>query len=180
MKAFDLQLFASGAGLNRVGEEGGITLLSLQTTATALASPTTGYGTIGVNDSGIQMLEAIGLTKWVFLLGGATNLSGWSVTIYGTIDSVAYQAWQPANYSAAGLYGQSTGGPRGSTVVSAGSWFVLPGPSEQGTTGSIGNPLTSTTPILTSSLPLVAVRAVLTTLTGTPASACTVQGFAVP
>ena len=161
---------ASGAGLNRVAQQGGKPLLLIDITATAVSTPLTGYGTIGSNDSGLVMLEAIGFTKWAFCLVG--NTTGQSVTIYGTLDPIASQAWNTPHNG-------PKGGPDGSTVVPAGSWFKLPGPSEQTGTGGISNPLVAATPLLNVSMPLVAVRAVLT-VTSSPAGDCQVLGFAVP
>jgi len=181
---------ASGAGLNRWGNQGGVTLLAgLSSTTTAVATPLTGYGTVatqngkalpGGNDSGLWGCAAMGFTKWVFQLLG--TLTGVSVTIYGTIDPNAYLVYT-ANAANDGpttgtLYIPGTA--LGQAVsVPASSWFALPGPSEASGTGGIANPLTATTTLLVSSLPLVAVRAVVTTaaaVTGTGS----VVGFAVP
>jgi hypothetical protein len=158
---------ASGAGLNRLGQNGGEVLLSLAPGATAVATPLTAYGTVGVpgtsNDSGAVMWEGIGFTKWVFqFIGGIT---GYTVTLYGTIDPAARPNGQPI--------------AKGSTAIPATSWFVLPGPSEQGGTGTINNPITGTNPLFTASLPLVAVRAVVTAI-ATPTGQGAVIGFAVP
>ena len=181
---------ASSAGLNSWGNNGGVTLLAgLSSATTSVASPLTAYGTIsnaqgkalpGGNDSGLWGVAAKGFTKWVFqLLGGITGVS---VTIYGTFDPNAYLVYT-ANAANDGpttgtFYQQGT--TVGSTVsVPASSWFALPGPSEASGTGGIANPLTSTTTLLVSSLPLVAVRAVVTTV-ATPTGNGSVIGFAVP
>jgi hypothetical protein len=181
---------ASGAGLNRWGNNGGVTLLAgLSSTTTAVATPLTGYGTVsnqngvalaGGNDSGVWGCAAMGFTKWVFQLLG--NLTGISVTLYGTIDPNAYLVYT-AN---SGVDGFTTGSlylggapQRSAVAVPASSWFVLPGPSEQTGTGSIANPLTSTTPLFVASMPLVAVRAVVTTSTAAAGNG-SVIGFAVP
>lgn len=150
---------ASGAGLNRVGQRGGVLLLAnIDSTVVAYTTPQTGYGVIMSNDSGAQMLEAIGFTKWTFQLIGGGNPQ---VTLFGTVDPAVYE----------------TG--RGSTVCPATSWFQLPAPSEQSGTGGVSNPLgVNGVILLTCSLPLVAVRAVLTTAASS--GVASVIGFAVP
>jgi hypothetical protein len=174
---------ASGAGLNRTGNGGGVKLLSNLGAGTAtVATPLTGYGTIGVNDSGyFAMPEAIGSSKWTFQLvrspSSATTFSGLSVTIYGTIDSRAYADWKNSNEPAAyGLNLTQGGVPQ---TIPADSWFVLPSPSDQTGAGAAVNPLTAPGSFLYCSLNLVAVRAVLTGST-TPTGSCDVIGFAVP
>src|SRR5487761_2072814 len=151
---------ASGAGLNVWGNSGGVTLLSLNPSAPIVASPLAGYGTTGVNDSWLtagnnSSTDATGFTKWLFQLvpaDGSTTFSGYSVTLYGTIDSRAYRQIANGNNP-----GQTTG-----ITLPAGAWFVLPSPADQTGTGTPANPLTATNPFLNVSLPLVAVRAVLT------------------
>jgi hypothetical protein len=109
--------------------------------------------------------EAIGFTKFTFqAIGGVT---GYTITFYGTIDPAARPNGIPL--------------AKGSTAVPASSWFVLPGPSEQSGTGGINNPINTTTGnnLLTCSLPLVAVRAVITAVS-TPTGSGAVIGFAVP
>lgn len=161
---------ASGAGINRWGNSGGVTLLAgLGTATTSVATPLSGYGTInalGGNDSGGFGCAAMGFTKWVFqLLGNTANIS---VTIYGTEDPAAYSAFTT-----------NSGQDGWSSPCPASSWFALPGPSEQSGTGAIANPLTSTTPLLVVSLPLVAVRAVVTAASA-PTGRGSVVGFAAP
>lgn len=165
---------AGNAGLNRVGEYGGVPLLSLSPSSTAVAAPTTAYGTIGTSDSGLILPEAIGFTKWTFSLAGlnAAAIAGYTVTIYGTIDPTAFQAWKPENNG-------PNGGPNGSTIINPGSWFVLPGPEEETGTGPMANPLTATAPMLFASGALVGIRAVLTAI-ASPGPAAVVYGFAVP
>lgn len=151
--AFDLQLFASGAGLNRAST---IALSIQDPTITVVGSPRTAYGTTGVNDTGpIPVLaEARDFTKWTFSLLGSG--SGYSFTIYGTLDPLAYAAWK--NEMNPNLYINSAVKPS----PPASSWFILPAPSEQSGTGSVANPLTDTAPLLQYSGTLVGVRVVLT------------------
>jgi hypothetical protein len=142
----------SGAGLNRVN---GV-VLSINNPATAVVpAPTMAYGTIGVNDSGQVLTEAMNFTKWTFtLLGGGT---GYSVTIYGTNDPVAYAAWK-ASFNPA-LYANRVGG---APVLPASSWFPLYAPADQTGSGAPANPMTASNPSMQFSGTLIAVRAVLT------------------
>lgn len=153
----------SGAGLNRVNA----TILTVNANASAVVSPLTAYGTLGVNDSGQVLTEAMNFTKWTFSLIGGGTPATYGITLYGTNDPAAYTAWKMAlNPSYAMLY---NGGK--TVTLPATSWFKLPGPAEQSGTGAISNPITPTSPLLTVSLPLIAVRAVLTTAgTGGPIS----------
>lgn len=140
----------SSAGLNRVFAN----ILTVYSGASAVASPLAGYGTIGLNDSGMALNEAMNFTKWsASLLGGGT---GMTVTLYGTTDPRADAAWRQAMNP--GLYPSPV-------TVPASSWFVLPGPSEQSGTGSIANPMVNTansTAFFQYSGALMAIRAVLT------------------
>jgi hypothetical protein len=168
---------ASGAGANRVGEFGGLVLLRLRPDAAAYTTdPRLGYGTIGVNDSGLCMIEAQGFTKWTMQLCpeplGVGLPDGYEVSLYGTIDRTGYLAWEEKNYG-------PTGGPMGSTIVPPGSWMLLSAPSDQSGTGTDGNPLTFRTPALAPSRGLLAVRAVLTASTS-PSGGAVVYGNAVP
>lgn len=154
----------SGAGLNRVYS----TILSCNTGTAVASSPLSSYGTIGVNDSGMVLNEALGFTKWTFtLLGGGT---GYSVSVYGTNDPTAHIVWSqkmnPGQYTTP-------------ASLPASSWFLLPGPSEQTGTGTIANPMTGTAPVFQFSGSLLAVRAVLTA-SATPAGSITVAVLAVP
>lgn len=162
---------ASGAGLNRVYA---VVLSGIGTGTGTVATPLTSYGTLGVNDSGMVLNEAMNFSRWTFsLLGGGT---GYSVSCYGTIDPVAYGIWRQSFNP-----GQAIPGVPGSAKNSlpATSWFLLPGPSEQTGTGGIANPLTGTSPLLTVSLPLLAVRVVLTG-SATPVGGVSVAVEAVP
>ena len=161
----------SGAGLNRVGQLGGKRLLSFGTAAVAVAAPLAGYGTIGITDSGPIMWEAIGFKTWAFQqLGGTT---GYSVTIYGTIDPSLYTYLDSVT-------GAIATPQQLATIVPASSWVPLPGPAEQTGTGTIANPMVSgTTNFFQYNGTLVAVRAVLTA-TVTPTGTGTVVGFATP
>jgi hypothetical protein len=119
---------ASGAGLNRIGQRGGVPFfVSNAGTAQAVSAS-------GTTDSGIQMLEGIGYTKWAFQLLG--TFTGFSVAVYGTIDPVIYTSLYSNPNDNLDIY-------RGSTsLVPSTSWFLLPAPSEQGGTGAVNNPLT--------------------------------------
>jgi hypothetical protein len=132
------------------------------------------------NDSGVFGCAAMAFTKWAFQLLG--NTAGISVSLYGTLDYNAYLVYT-AN---SGVEGYTTGSQylagtviRAPVSVPASSWFLLPGPSEQSGTGSIANPLTGAVPVFTCSLPLVAVRAVVTASAG-PSGQGSVIAFAVP
>lgn len=158
----------SGAGLNRVT---GV-VLAVNAATAIVAAPLTAYGTIGVNDSGQVLTEAMGFTKWTFtLLGGGT---GMSVTIYGTNDPVAYAAWK-ASFNPA-LYAQRTGG---APVLPTSSWFALYAPADATGTGAPANPMTATNPSMQFSGGLIAVRAVLTA-SATPVGSLSVAVEAVP
>lgn len=144
---------ASGAGLNRAS----VIALTIQDKNTAVVtSPRSAYGTTGVNDTGpIPVLgEARDFTKWTFSLIGAGT--GYSLSVYGTVDPVAYATWK--NALNPNLYLNVTNKP--STPAS--SWFLLPAPAEQTGTGSVANPMTDTNPLLQFSGALVGVRIVLT------------------
>jgi hypothetical protein len=157
---------ASGAGLNRVGQNGGEQLLTVTPTATAYATPLVGYGTIGVNDSGAVFWEAIGFTKIALqLVGPGATSAGYSVTVYVTIDPSARLNGIPPL--------------KGSTTLPATSWAIPPMQSSSGG-GTESNPLvTGTNTFAVINAPVVAIRAVVTTV-GTPAAAITVLAFAVP
>jgi len=184
---------ASGAGLNKIGSNGGVILLdNITSSVTTVVAPLAAYGTMGANESGGKMTEGIAFSKWVFHLVPLTStaLSGISVTVYGTISPFAYLTFQGVVVNGqtpfpivpqqgpnfAPGYTNATGFVPG---IPPWEWFPVPGPSEQGGTGNISNPLTASSPLLFSTLPLVAVRVVVTSaLTG--AGAARVYGFAVP
>ena len=142
------------SGLTSVGTNGGVSLL-----VTSVAGPV---------DSGVQMNEASGFTKWTFQLLG--TFTGYSVQVYGTIDPAAKYLTTP-------VPGQNFV-PHGNTaVVPATSWFPLDAPAAAtGTTES--NPLTATGQSLNHSGALVAVRVVATGTSQT--GQVTVVGFATP
>jgi hypothetical protein len=166
---------ASGAGLNKVGNNGGVFLLTSVTSAAtpiAVTAPTApAYGTLGANDSGIVMAEGIAFTKWAFQIiqQGTTAASGYTFTLYGTISPGAHTAFMNQRV---GIYTNTTD-------VRGMNWFQLPAPSEQGGTSVVVNPLTALGQVMLVSMPLVAVRAVLTA-TSTPLGQVAVIGFAVP
>lgn len=146
----------SGAGLNRYSA----TILDgVNANTTAITNPLAGYGTTGYNDTGIVGAEARNWTKWAFQMRqNGTSAATFEVSIYGTVSEAAYIQWMQAFNP-----GQSVSSFFGTVTVNASDWFLLPGPSEQSGTGSISNPLTTTSPFLEYSGALIAVRAVLTT-----------------
>lgn len=182
---------ASGAGINTVGNLGGLPLLTVSSGASAVSSPTTTYGTnsgaptaAGLatfgNDSGVIMLEAKGFTKWTFqIIGAGKSAAGYTISIYGTTDPALLRlAYQTAG-TTSGQMGQQPDLMNSLTAIPATSWDLLP---MQATTGGAteGNPLvTGTNTIGMYSGAIVAVRVVLTATSGTP-SPITVLGFAVP
>lgn len=181
---------SSGAQLNRWGTGGGVPLLNLTASATAVSSPLTAYGTLGVNDSG-AFVTPIGLQTYTFQIiqpplgtpapTGAVAPTGYEVTIFGTIDPIAYQAYELNGGSDAFTSVTGTNGPLYAVTlaVPATSWAPLPGPSEQTGTGTSANPMTATGMFFQAKIALVAVRAVLTAVNSAAGNAI-VYGFAVP
>jgi hypothetical protein len=184
---------ASGAGINTVGNLGGLPLLTISPTASAITNPTIAYGTNtgapGVpgtatygNDSGVVMVEAKGFTKWTFqIIGQGKALHGYTVSIYGTTDpALLRQAYQTAG-NTVGQMGQQPDQMNSLTAIPATSWDLLP---MQASTGGAteGNPLVSgTNTIGMYSGAMVAVRVVLTSISSpVPDYPITVLGFAVP
>jgi hypothetical protein len=162
---------ASGAGLNRVGARGGEVLLTLSPNSTSL-------------DSGTQMSEAIAMKTWTFqIIGPGAAAAGYTVTLYGTIDPAAYDNvfGRPGPDPVTGAPAVKASG-KGNLLVPATSWFALPGPAEQGGTGTMTNPMVSgTSNILQVSMALVAVRAVAVIGTApAPTLGIQVLGFATP
>lgn len=134
--------------------------------ARGIAQGTPISSTSGTFDSGPIATEAIGFSKWAFQMVqiGTTSVTGYSATIYGTIDPEAYIAWQRQIQT-----GQTTS-------INANSWFKLPAPAEQTGTGTSTNPITALGTVLPYNLsPLVAVRCVLTASAATG----TVQVYAM-
>lgn len=163
---------ASGAGQNRVTQS----ILFVNPSAAALASPLTGYGVIGGNDSGQVMNEANSFTKWTFqMTGGGT---GYSVTIYGTADRLVYRAWVNSLNPGQPTF-NAPSQPLINTAGLASSWFALYAQSDQTGTGAPANPMTAANPSMQFSGELVAVRAVLTTTVGASGSV-TIIASAVP
>lgn len=172
---------ASGAQLNRWGKSGGVVLLTLNPSCAAQAVDGNGiptaYGTIGgatPNDSGV-FVSPIGLSKFGFqMLDGGT---GYTVTLYGTYDPLMYQAFT-ANSGQDG-FGASVTVNGVTYLAPKSSWVKIPGPSEQSGTGSIANPMTAAVPLLYTSQPFAAIRAVLTGVAA-PSGTVRVVGFAIP
>ena len=183
----------SGAGLNQVRV---VLLDNVTTAATAVTvanGTTQAYGTIGLNDSGGQMMEATGYTKWVFqLISTSSTLPvGYAVTILCSCSPTVQITWTAASHGvASAAYNASrriappqiSGLPNGVTLplatayqgisnasgfvpgVQPWEWHVMPGPSEQGGTGQIANPMTVASPFFIASFPVDAVRVVLSTI----------------
>lgn len=163
---------ASGAAQNRVTQD----ILFVNPSAAVLASPLTGYGVIGGNDSGQVMNEATSFTKWTFqMTGGGT---GYAVMIYGTADRLAYRAWVNSLNPGQPTF-SAPSQPLINTAGLASSWFPLYGPSDQSGTGVPANPMTAANPSMQFSGELVAVRAVLTSSV-TPSGSVTIIAAAVP
>lgn len=197
-------------GAIRVGTLGGVTLLTVPAGAgspAAVAWPNYGtnsgpprgaqnlnnpfnssqwhQSTTYGNDSGVRMLAAAGFTKWVFQLAGPaasmTGTAAFGISIYGTVDPgiLAQTYSNPSNSP-----GYSYVEPECSlTLIPGTDWFLLPGPSEQAGTGSVSNPMTTNATggsMFFCNMPLIAVRAVLTTAPTTGAGSLRVLGFAVP
>lgn len=116
-------------------------------------------------DSGVQMMDAMGYSRFVFQLLG--TFTGFTATFYGTNDPALY-AYYLANI---GTWQGST------TAIPTTSWFTLPAPAEQTGTGTSVNPLTSAGQLLEVRTPIMAVRCVLTS-SGTGTGTCTAIGTA--
>jgi hypothetical protein len=166
----------SGAGLNRGGVLGGITLLSVAPTAALVAAPTAAYGTIGLNDSGGLLHTLAGFTKWRFqIIGAGATTAGYSISIYGTLD--------PALLNYVYQQGPHSGLPMDTcavTAIPATSWQLVDSPSDQSGTGVVANPMvTGASTTCASNTGWYAVRAVLTA-TASPTLPITVLASAVP
>jgi hypothetical protein len=59
---------SSHQGLTRVGQNGGVIVMTLTPAATAHTTPFTSYGTIGLNDTGPVLFEGIGFVRGKFQL----------------------------------------------------------------------------------------------------------------
>lgn len=137
-----------GASQKTVGNKGGKVILS-----TSAA---------GTTNSGVQMAEARGFKNWMFCLAG--TFTGFSVTIYGTIDPNALTDGRVANpnYPVPGAPG--------------GNWFALnPGPQATAP-ADVQNPLTANTQNCPFPQLLVAVCAVA--VGSTPTGTVNVLAFA--
>ena len=130
---------ATGSGLGLVvgGSAGGVTLV-----VTSAASA----------DSGVQLNEFDGFSKWSFQLLG--TFTGYSVTIYGTNDPAAKYQTQNS------FFGPNTTLVMHGATIPTSSWFVLDAPATSA--GTETNPLVASGTSLNHSGKLVAVRAVVT------------------
>ena len=159
---------ASGAGLNRVGFRGGKIILTCTKD--------------GTYDSGIVMSEAMAFSKWLFQLrvegSGSGTVSGWSVTLYGTIDPTAFDLYE--QYFE-GQWKAITPVISPLTLLPATSWVGIPAPSTEDASPDAyawANPLTATGLALYSPAPWIAVRAVAVGSSST--GAIDVLAFAIP
>jgi len=163
-----------GSQLVRFGQEGGVTILRLNPSSTANATPQAGYGNAG-NDSGAVGFETIGFKEIAFqLVGAGATAAGYTVQIFCTLSPTLLTAsdTQPGIIPYVSLRGNTT-------LIPATDWDPVPGPSEQGGTGGIANPLVSGgVKLLLSKSPFVAYRAVLTAI-GAPTANCNVLMFGV-
>jgi hypothetical protein len=199
----------SGAGSNFIRQ---YVLTNVQAAALTAVSVNgqgipTAYGTLGLNDSGWWCAEARNFTKWSIELEqvGATALTGFSLSLYGTNSPALEQSWFNAllgktdSSNIGGLIrgdsltsGYPTPPPPvqgiADSSVRAG-WLpgvapynarLLPGPAEQSGTGGIVNPLVAgTSSFFTTNIALGGIRVVCTT-TGSPAGVFNVIVEAVP
>jgi hypothetical protein len=178
---------ASGAGLNRIGPLGGIPILSAYPTVAAVAAPFAGYGVnsggppYAGNDSGIQLVSAVGFSKYIFsIIGPNAATPGYTISVYGTIDP-ALLTYLETNHNAKN--GMLDGDVSG--IVPATSWFLLSGPADQTGTGAIANPMvtgggsSTTTVVHEHNFPLVAIRAVVTA-TNAPTGNVTLLAMVTP
>jgi hypothetical protein len=167
----------SGAGSNLVS---GYLLSNVNANSGVVSSPTTTYGVPGQggNDSWGFASEVRAFSKFIFNLEqiGTVALSGFAVTIYGTVSPLAYQTFQYAiqGRNPAGQTALPFGGNAQALASSAqgfipgipaAAWSVLMGPNEQASGGASANPLTPTNPFFQGTGPISAIRAVVTTNT---------------
>lgn len=128
---------------------------------------TSGAGTV----NGTPWVDASGFKDWTFSLCSATvggTITGWSVSIYGTLDPNVLNAdgvTVNPNYPAPGAAGAS--------------WFLLPAESVEttGDTATFANPLTALSQVLRYKGPLLAVCAV--SVGTAPTGTINVVGWAV-
>ena len=199
---------ASGAGVNTVGNLGGIPLLTVPpgaTTPVSVVLPAYGtnsgpqqvvtgndgvplgllQATIGT-DSGLIMLEAKGFTKWTFQIigpgAGAITTAQYNITVLGTIDpTILNRAYQTPGNTPGVNVGIIPDQINSLTAVPATSWAVLP-MQAGGVAATESNPLvTGVNNIGFVSGALVAVRVVLSgTAPTTGTAGITVYAFAAP
>jgi hypothetical protein len=190
----------SAAGVNQVRA---ILLDNVTTSTPIVASPLTAYGTIGQNDSGGQMVEAQGYSKWAIQLVplNSTALVGFAFSIYISLSPNAYLTWE-AVCQGATPYSVSPPSrlpnpPRQNIILpqpqynlgfsnAAGfypgtqpwEWVLAEAPSTQGGAGPTANPMTPTAPLLYINYPFEAIRVCLTTIGS--AGACRLVAKAIP
>lgn len=163
----------SGAGSNRLS---GYLLTNVGANNAALATPTTQYGTFGINDTGGFAAEIQGFSKFRIQLEqlGTIVPVGFAFTIYVSSSPLVQQTYMyavqgrtPSGQSALPFNGSCNA--LGSLAlgfypgIPPGAWVVAEGQSEQSGTGGIANPVTPNVPQLTIPGTVSAIRAVLTT-----------------
>ena len=122
------------------------------------------------------MVEGAGFSKVGFQVvaaRGSTTFSGYSITFFGTNDHRAYDVWR-SSFDPMAFYGQPA------PTLPASSWFQIPALTDQSGTGADTNPITAPGGVLATSRGLVAVRAVLTAISGGPTGCAQAQAFAIP
>jgi hypothetical protein len=162
----------SGAGSNLLNA---YLLSNVSANNTAYTTPTTGYGTFGLNDSGGFAAELRGFSKFRITVeqAGTVAPTGYSIGIYVTSSPAAFQTYMYAlqGRTPTGISALPFGGtpnmlgaaPSYQPGIPAGAWVLAEGPSDQGGTGGVSNPIVPANPQLTISGGIVAIRAVLLT-----------------
>jgi hypothetical protein len=172
---------SSHQGLTRIGQNGGVIVLTLIPSATAVAAPFAGYGTIGLNDTGPVLFEGIGFIRGKFqLLGAGAIAAGYTVGVYTTISPAILNAIGQSNGTGTYLDWRTAHGD--TAIIPASDWVLLDSVSSNASTGPISNPMVSGTTWScdTSAGPFVAYRFVLTAVTGGATANAQVAAFLTP
>lgn len=171
---------SSHQGLTRIGQNGGVILLTLIPAATAHTTPYASYGTIGLNDTGPVLFEGIGFIRGKFqIIGAGAVVAGYSVSIYTTISPAILNAIGQSNGTGTYLDWRLAHG--NTTIIPPTDWVLMDSVSSNASTGPIANPMVSGTTWScdTSSGPFVAYRIVLTAKAA-PTLNAQVLGFLAP
>ncbi len=172
---------SSHQGLTRVGQNGGVVVLNLIPSATALASPFAGYGTIGLNDSGPVLFEGIGFVRGKFqIVGAGAVVAGYTVAVYTTISPKILNAIGQSNGTGTYIDWRTAHG--NTTIIPASDWVLMDSVSSNASTGAISNPMVTGTTWScdTSAGPFVAYRFVVTAVTGAATLNAQVLAFLTP